>query len=165
MANSVHENMKRYTQRVLDAYAAWDLDAILADRAEECIYYARPESAGLPQKNNSEYRQWYTAEIMPLMKGGITVWPPTCLSRAELTGYACQLEVSNVVYDTEARKSVLHGISVAESVVGPYRNEMVLITTFNETGDKAVKIEEFFDSAYFQQFGQRLQEAMAQQKQ
>ncbi|KAJ9617033.1 hypothetical protein H2200_000754 [Cladophialophora chaetospira] len=146
MANTVLDNMKRYDQRILDAYAAWNLDAIMADRAEECVYHARPETAGLPPRNNAEYRQWYTTEIMPLMKTGIKV------------------EVHNIVYDAEARKSVLHGISTSESIVGPYRNEVILITTFNESGDKAVKIEEMFDSAYFQQFGQRLQEFMAQQQ-
>ncbi|OCT44851.1 hypothetical protein CLCR_06484 [Cladophialophora carrionii] len=73
MANTVLENMKRYTQRLLDAYAAWDLDAILADRAEECVYHARPGTTGLPPRNNAEYREWYTTEIMPLMKRGIKV--------------------------------------------------------------------------------------------
>ncbi|EXJ55618.1 hypothetical protein A1O7_08547 [Cladophialophora yegresii CBS 114405] len=143
MADTVLENMKHYTQKLLDAYAAWDLDAILADRAVECIYHARPETAGMPPMNNAEYRQWYTTEIMPLMKQGI------------------KFEVHNAVYDAEAHKSVLHGISTSESVVGPYRNECILITSFNEAGDKAVKIEEMFDSAYFQQFSQRLQEFMS----
>jgi hypothetical protein len=76
-----------------------------------------------------------------------------------------QLEVRNIAYDAEERTSVLHGISISESIIGPYRNECVLITTFNEAGDKAVKIEEMFDSAYFAQFSQRLQEFMASQQQ
>jgi hypothetical protein len=73
MAASVLANMKQYTKRLLDAYAAWNLDAILADRAEECVYHARPETIGMPPRTNAEYRQWYTSEIMPLMKEGIKV--------------------------------------------------------------------------------------------
>ena len=43
------------------------------------------------------------------------------------------------MYDAEAKKSMIHGFSIADSPIGPYRMELVMIVSFNETGDQVVK--------------------------
>jgi hypothetical protein len=67
------------------------------------------------------------------------------------------------MYDVDARKSMIHAFSDAESPVGPYHIELVLILTFDNAGEKVIKMEEFFDSAYFAQFTAKMQAAVSAQ--
>ncbi|KAK4906881.1 hypothetical protein LTR49_024031 [Elasticomyces elasticus] len=145
MASSVLDNIKRTTQQTIDGFRKWDIDAIMAPRADNCTYQALPKSLGLPPLNNKEYREWYTAEIIPLMQN-------------------FDVEVHTTLHDAEARKSMIHGFSTATSPVGPYRMELCLMMSFNEAGDKVVKMEEMFDSAYHGDLMSKLQEMAGQAK-
>jgi hypothetical protein len=68
MSAAVLENIKRSTQATIDAYHRWDLDAILAPRADNCIYQFRPLSLKQPPRNNAEYREYYASQIIPLFQ-------------------------------------------------------------------------------------------------
>lgn len=60
--------MKRTTHAQLDGYRKWDIDAILAPRAENCIYRYLPTSMGNPDMNNEQYRAYFST-IIPLLQG------------------------------------------------------------------------------------------------
>jgi hypothetical protein len=62
------DSIKRGTEATIRGYRKWDVDAILAPRAENCTYHLLPESIGVPPRSNAEYREWYTTQIIPLFK-------------------------------------------------------------------------------------------------
>lgn len=68
MSSSVLENIKRTTQAQLEGYRKWDVDAILAPRAENCIYKYRPESMERPEMNNAQFREYFST-VIPLLQG------------------------------------------------------------------------------------------------
>ncbi|KAK4894719.1 hypothetical protein LTR27_007107 [Elasticomyces elasticus] len=138
MTSSVLDNIKRTTQQTIDGFRKWDIDAIMAPRAENCTYQALPKSLGLPPHNNKDYPR-----------------------RSQLS---LQVEVHTILHDAEAKKSMIHGFSTATSPAGPYRMELCLMMSFNETGDKVVKMEEMFDSAYYGDLMSKLQAMAGQAK-
>jgi hypothetical protein len=56
------------------------------------------------------------------------------------------------IHDADAHTSIIHASSTAETEIGPYANEYVLILTFTEDGKKVTKFDEFVDSAYSKEF-------------
>jgi ketosteroid isomerase-like protein len=70
---------KETAQTFIDAYNAWDMDAIMGYRAPDCQHHVLPSSLGRPSKNNDEYRD-YLKTIMPLFSN-FTV----AMSQAEST--------------------------------------------------------------------------------
>jgi hypothetical protein len=58
--------MQKETARTfIDAYNAWDIDAIMGYRAPGCQHRVLPSSLGRSAKTNDEYRD-YLKTIMPL---------------------------------------------------------------------------------------------------
>jgi ketosteroid isomerase-like protein len=53
----------------------------------------------------------------------------------------------------------MRATSTAETDIGPYANDYVLILYFTEDGEKVVKFEEYVDSAYSKGFFAKLAEA------
>lgn len=64
----LRDSIKRTTQAQLDGYRKWDLDAIMAPRADNCSYRYLPESMGRPAMNNAEFREYF-ATVLPLLTG------------------------------------------------------------------------------------------------
>lgn len=64
---SLRETMKRTTQAQLDGYRKWNVEAIVAPRADDCIYTYHPESMGRPPMNNDQFKDWFSTMI-PLLK-------------------------------------------------------------------------------------------------
>jgi len=87
---------------------------------------------GKPAKNNLEYRKYFES-IMPLFSN-FTV------------------SVHKEIHDAEARVSVMHASSMANTRIGTYTNEYALFLTFTKDGERVTKIEEFVDSAYSARF-------------
>lgn len=66
--SQVLENIKRTTRAQLEGYRKWDLDAILAPRAENCVYKYLPETMDRPAMNNDQFREYF-ATVLPLLQG------------------------------------------------------------------------------------------------
>ena len=66
------------------------------------------------------------------------------------------------MFDAETQKGTLHAIVDVQSVIGPASMEFVLMLSFNETGEKVTRIDEFFDSAVYGRFFSELQEFVRQ---
>ena len=67
-----------------------------------------------------------------------------------------------MMFDADTRKGVVHGNADVLSVIGPASIEFVMMLSFNETGEKVVRIDEFFDSAVYSSFFMKLQEFVNQ---
>ncbi|CAE7016099.1 hypothetical protein PTTW11_02903 [Pyrenophora teres f. teres] len=117
---------------VIDAYNAWDVDAILAYRSPDCKHRVLPASMNRAAKSNDEYRA-YLNTIMPLYLNFTVV-------------------VMEEIHDARAHTCIIHASSTAHTRIGLYANEYALILTFTEDGTEVTKFDEFVDSAYSQQF-------------
>lgn len=47
----------------------------------------------------------------------------------------------------ENRRATVHAVMEAQTDVGPYRNEYIFLLSFDESGEKLVKVVEMLDSA------------------
>jgi ketosteroid isomerase-like protein len=56
------------------------------------------------------------------------------------------------IHDADAHKSIIHASSTAETKIGPYANEYMLILTFTENGKKVTRFDEYVDSANSKEF-------------
>ncbi|TKA65024.1 hypothetical protein B0A55_10565 [Friedmanniomyces simplex] len=126
------DNMKRTAKAVVDGYNKWDIDAIMAVRADNCIHHVLPKSLGREPRNNEDYRKYF-ASIMPLFKD-FTIWS------------------ENEIYDVQAKKAALHMSSTATTPIGDYSNEYAIFFTFTEDGTKLTQMDEMVDSAYSGKF-------------
>jgi hypothetical protein len=161
IATTILHHLKCGTEATIEGYRKWDIEAILNPRAENCSYNLLPESIGVLQRNNAEYREWYLTQVTPLFKNFSVRRLISMILNAEIHGR--QVTIRQVMYDVEARKSMVHTFSDAESLVGPYHIELMLVLTFDDAGEKIVKMEEFFDSAYITQFLAKVESAMSVQ--
>ncbi|ORY54811.1 uncharacterized protein BCR38DRAFT_453145 [Pseudomassariella vexata] len=123
---------------VINAYNAWDVDAIMALRAPDCIHRVLPESLGQPAMNNTEYRAYFES-IQPLFEN----WTIT---------------ITNTIEDQGAHKVGFHANSTGTMCAGPYANEYALF--FHMTDDDALvlEIDEFVDSDHTKDYFVRLGE-------
>ena len=94
-------------------YNQWDIEAILAPRAEDCKQRVFPARLDRPWLNNTEYREFMTKDIMTAFKG-------------------FKVEVLEVVEDPKRHKIVLHARSKGESVIGDYANEYMIMMQMTE---------------------------------
>ncbi|KAJ4390943.1 hypothetical protein N0V93_004542 [Gnomoniopsis smithogilvyi] len=129
---------------VMDAFKAWDIDRIIAYRAENCTQQVVPKSLDRPAMDNAAFRQYFGG-IMPLFKN----FTPT---------------THQLIEDEKANTVVIWCSSTADTVIGPYGNEYVLLLHFNETGDKVEKIVEYVDTEYSKSFFGRLRTYLEEQK-
>jgi hypothetical protein len=68
-------------------------------------------------------------------------------------------EGTEPIIDTEARKVVLQLKGRAETIIGEYANEYVVVLTMNDQGLLVDEYMEFVDSHYAKSFFERLQAA------
>lgn len=94
--------------------------------------------------DNATFRQYFGG-MMPLFKSFV----PT---------------VHQLVEDEKANTIVIWCSSKAETVIGPYANEYVIVLHFNEAGDKVEKIIEFVDTEFSKTFFGRLRVYLEEQK-
>jgi len=130
---------------VIEAYNSWDLDNIMATRAPECIAQILPKSLGRPEMGNTAYSQ-YLSTMMPAF-----------------TGF--HVNVNDIIEDTKNNKVNVWARSTADTPVGPYSNEYMLVFHFDDKQEKLIKFYEFVDSKYSaEHFGKMREFAEAKAK-
>ena len=128
---------------VLDGYNKWDIETILGPRTPDCTQQVLPARLERPPLTNAEYREYFTTSVMPYFKGFV-------------------VEVLDAIEDPAAHKVALHARSRAETVVGNYANEYVLIMHTTEDDTQVHSIKEFVDSGYSAEFFPKLRAHLAQ---
>ncbi|MCJ1264730.1 hypothetical protein MMC22_004605 [Lobaria immixta] len=120
----------------IDAYNAWTLPSILAVRAPHCVQQVLPATLDRPPMTNAQYAD-YLEPLLPLFRDFTST-------------------VHNVVHDEPGRKVAMHVTSAAETDIGPYRNEYMVILEMTEDGSQVEKFLEFVDRAHTVSFFTRL---------
>lgn len=72
--------------------------------------------------------------------------------------------IHQLVEDESANTVVIWCSSTAETVIGPYANEYMLVLHFTESGDKVEKFVEFVDTEYSKSFFGRLRTYVEEQQ-
>lgn len=126
--------MKRTTQATIDAYNKWDLEAILAPRSDSCVYQFRPLSLKQPARNNSEYREYYATQIIPLLQDFKVRYAKHHLAESWNADGITKATVERTIIDPTERVSIVHCFCQANSAVGQYGPiEVMLMMTLDET--------------------------------
>ncbi|KAH8882917.1 hypothetical protein GQ53DRAFT_883740 [Thozetella sp. PMI_491] len=129
---------------IFQAYNEWSPDKILSYRTEDCVHEILPRSLGRPPMSNEDHRAQFSTILTQFRK--FTV------------------KATDVFEDEKENKIVVWAHSTAETDIGPYANEYMLVFYFNETGDKIVRFLEWVDSAYSKDFFARLRSYIEQQE-
>lgn len=133
---------------VIESYRSWDIEKIMAYRADNCVHEIAPSTLFVPlscclsydhhtdrhpveslqqePKGNEDYRKYWTS-IAPLF----TNFQPT---------------VHDIIEDQRENKLIVWASSTGQTVLGPYANEYMLLLYFNPAGDKVERFVEFVDS-------------------
>jgi len=133
--------MELTAHTLVDAYSRWDIEAIMAPRAEDCVHQLLPLSLGRKPMNNSEYRKYFTM-ITPLFQD--------FTARAETE-----------VYDEAAKRLVIRLWTRASTSIGQHVIENACFLTMNDDGTKVVRFEEMAET---EANGKFYAEAMALRK-
>eukprot|EP00918_Siedleckia_nematoides_P040272 GHVU01087397.1.p3 GENE.GHVU01087397.1~~GHVU01087397.1.p3 ORF type:complete len:149 (+),score=38.54 GHVU01087397.1:1060-1506(+) len=128
----------------INAFGAWDIERIMACGTEDCIHHIVPSSLNRPEQSNAEFRAYFSG-IMPLFKN----FTPT---------------IKTIVEDDAANTVAIWCSSKADSVIGPYGNEYMILLHFNPEGDKVTRFVEFIDTAFSKDFFGRLGKWAAEKK-
>ena len=121
---------------VIAGFNTWTPESVMAFRAPNCLHQVLPASLGRRPLNNEEYAAYFIP-LMPAFR-------------------KFQLTVHDVVNDEAARKVAMHVTSTAETDIGKYKNEYMLILYMTEDGRKVQKILEYVDSSHSKDFFARL---------
>lgn len=156
---------------VMDAFKAWDIERVMAYRAENCTQLVVPsaflplsldfcyplagprptqlmesslESLDRPAMDNATFRKYFGG-MMPLFKN----FTPT---------------IHQLVEDEKANTVAIWCSSTADTIIGPYGNEYMILLSFNKAGDKVEKFIEFVDTEYSKSFFGRLRAHLEQKE-
>ena len=69
------------------------------------------------------------------------------------------VETHEIIVDEEARKVVMLASSTAETDIGPYSNEYVLVIEMGRDGRQAEKVIEWVDSGHSVKYFEKLRQA------
>lgn len=126
-------------QRFVDSYNSWRIDNILAIRSPNCIHHTLPKSLhGSTSYTNAEFRAFFTP-MMPLLRN----------FQAEIVGGDTE---EGFIVDAKRRKVVMQLKGHAESDVGIYMNEYIIVLGITEDAKLVEEIVEFLDSGYTDAF-------------
>ncbi|KAK0658000.1 hypothetical protein B0T16DRAFT_317341 [Cercophora newfieldiana] len=127
---------------VLDAYNSWDIGKLTSLRAPECVHQVLPASLDRPPMSNSEYDTYFST-VMLMFRN-------------------FRVEVNDMIEDLGNEKVVVWAKSTAETDIGPYRSEYMLVFYLNNKGDKVTRFLEFVDSAVAKDFLPKLRRHIAE---
>lgn len=144
MASDGQSQLLQTALRVIEGYNKWDIDAILAPRAENCTQQVLPYRLGRPVLNNTEYREYFSS-IMPSF-------------------HNFHLEILDIVEDEKNAKVAINAVSTAETALGSYGNEYVVILHMTPDHKQVEIVKEFVDSGFSDEFFKRLREHNSRQE-
>lgn len=133
----------------------WNVEELVAPRADDCLHEIYPTTMGIPPSSNEDFRAFF--EPLKIFQGTKVgrLSPESC---SVITSHLAallslqQVKVHAQVFDPQARSFWVHLDMWAVTPVGPFHNEFVFMLFFNEQGDKIVRIREMMDSLYSQDF-------------
>ncbi|TVY57424.1 Core atranone cluster (CAC) protein, partial [Lachnellula suecica] len=109
----------------VESYSDWNITSVMSYRSAKCSHEVLPKSLGRPPLNNEEYARHF-ASMLPWFRN-------------------FKVTINDTFVDEKANKVVFWAQSTAETDIGPYTNEYMLVLYLNEEGDKVDRFLEFVD--------------------
>jgi len=75
-----------------------------------------------------------------------------------------EIKILEMIEDPESNKVAMWAKSSAETDIGPYTNEYMIVLHMNKEKTKIVRLREFADSAYANEFFPRLKKHFAEKQ-
>jgi ketosteroid isomerase-like protein len=122
----MHSTLLKTALSVIAGYNAWNIDAIMAPRSENCTHRVYPDRLGRPTLNRTAYITYFSS-LLPFFDN-FTV------------------TVTGTYVDEERNQVAVQAFSKADSVLGPYGNEYVVMMKMTEDQEKVYEVREFVDS-------------------
>jgi hypothetical protein len=138
------DTLKATALAMVSAFNAMDLNAIMSDswRSPSCVLQYLPLSLERPSLTNDQFKEYFAPRMPTFSNPRITV--------------------NDIVVDEKERKVWVWASGTADNVVGPYRNEYVIMMRCGEDG-RAEWIGEFLDSYSTLNFGPKLSKYLEEQ--
>ncbi|GAB1741818.1 hypothetical protein NU219Hw_g7225t1 [Hortaea werneckii] len=132
MSAIVAENIKRTIHTTINALNAWDYDALVSVRADEFKFQGLPHSLNMPEMDNQAFRELWFNFMTPNMKNFkiepvMQIQDPMTLRGTFYSRVSATLPGNKIFKDYE----------------------IVQMFTLNETGEKLLRLDEFFDSKVY----------------
>lgn len=119
-----------------------DEKRILELRTPDCIQHYFPSSLNRPPQTNTEYTSHFRT-----MDGIFWGW---------------ESETLDTLVDAPAHKISIHSVARADSIIGPYVNEMVFTMWMTDDDSQVKQVREFVDSGFVKDFFGRLMKKKAE---
>ena len=128
----------------IDGYNKWTIAAILAPRSPSCIHQTLPSSLNRPARTNDEYAAYFGSILHAFQNWALTV--------------------HYTIVDEVKRTVVMKVTSRANTDIGLYENEYMIVFWMTEDGSQVERVEEWVDSAYSKNFLGKLWEHLAEKE-
>ncbi|KAI6822742.1 hypothetical protein KC332_g1182 [Hortaea werneckii] len=144
MSATVAENIKRTIHTTINALNAWDYDALVAVRADEFKFQGLPRSLDMPEMDNQAFRDHWFNFMTPSLKD-FKIEPVMQMQDA-----------------TTLRSTVYSRVSATLPGSNTFKDyEIVQMFTLDETGEKLLRLDEFFDSKVYMEMSSVIKGHMA----
>ncbi|KAM3419617.1 hypothetical protein BST61_g2955 [Cercospora zeina] len=127
-ASEILANIKTSMQALIDAYNDRNFKATKGTQAAESACESLPLSTGRGALSGEQFKDLYLNLLAPSFK--------------DFT-----IEPQSIINDPDSLQSVLHGFfNMSTPSDRTIRLEVMMLFEFNESGERLVKVQEFFDS-------------------
>lgn len=117
-------------------------------RSPNCVQHILPTSFKVPAMNNAEYYKFFKASLPIYRNFTVTIVN----------------EDREMVVDVEKRTVSMHVRSRADTDIGEYKNEYIMVARMTEDGNLVEEVWEFVDGFFTAKWSRRLQAAGLQAK-
>ena len=158
--------------KVIEAYSSWDIKQIMDVRAPECIQEMCPSTSStiaLPHHHITQSPPLTafsppphtgTLGIAPMDNTAFEAWQKSIMHAFRNV----EIKILEMIEDPESNKVAMWAKSSAETDIGPYTNEYMIVLHMNKEKTKIVRLREFADSAYANEFFPRLKKHFAEKQ-
>ncbi|KAI7526093.1 hypothetical protein KC331_g17162 [Hortaea werneckii] len=140
MSATVAENIKRTIDTTINALNAWDYDALVSVRADGFKFQGLPRSLNMPEMDDQAFRDHWFNFMTPNLKN-FKIEPVMQMQDPMTLRCTVYSRVSATLPGNKTFKDY----------------EIVQMFTLNETGEKVLRLDEFFDSKVFMEMSSVLE--------
>ncbi|KAK1751363.1 hypothetical protein QBC47DRAFT_307862 [Echria macrotheca] len=131
--------------RFIAGWSNWSAAEMVESWTDEATQVTLPTSLNHPPRDKTQ-----VLSVLPLVQKIVTDY---------------ELNVREIVHDAAKSKAAVYAVSKGKAPFGPWTNEYAVFFTFDESGEKIVKIEEMVDSAFLNDFYPKFQNYLREQQQ
>jgi ketosteroid isomerase-like protein len=151
-------------KRFITGWSNWSAAEMVETWTDDCLQVTLPTTLHHPPRDRTQ-----VLGVLPLVQKVVTeyeVRPGVCaMLAAALLITLPQLTIRETVHDAAKNKAAVYAVSKANTPFGPWTNEYAVFFTFDESGERIARIEEFVDSAFLNDFFPKFQGYLQEQQQ